>query len=120
MIRLPTEARAPHDALAPAPARPTSRRSRTPSVSSTLATGRRAVAELLRTAVPLAGGHTTTSRRALSSASWSALRLARGLCPPAPRLIPADRAAPLLGDDSAERITPAVATPSCAARSSGF
>ncbi len=41
-----------------------------------LATGRRAVADLLRTAGPLAQGHQTSFQRVFSAASWSGLHLA--------------------------------------------
>ena len=99
---LPPEAQPLHDALAPAFTRPTSRRSLTLAGSAILTTGRRTVADLLRTAAPLVAGHPTTYRRALSSASWSALRRACGLRRLALTLVPADRPAPLVGDDTVE------------------
>jgi hypothetical protein len=102
MMSLPTEAQPLQDALAPAFTRRTFRRFLTLAGSAILTTGRRTVANLLRTAAPLAGGHATSFQRVLSSASWSALRLACGLCRLVVRLIPADQSVPLVGDDTVE------------------
>jgi hypothetical protein len=44
--------------------------------SAVLTTGRRTVANLLRTLGPLAGGHPAAYRRVFSSAAWSGVRLA--------------------------------------------
>lgn len=44
------------------------------------ATGRRAVANLLRTAAPPAAGHRTSYQRVFSCASWSALQPACCTC----------------------------------------
>src|SRR3954462_11354915 len=102
MMSLPPEAQPLHDPIAPAFPRPTFRRFLTLAGSAILTTGRRTVANLLRTAAPLASGHATTFQRVLSSASWSALRLACGLCRLVVRLIPSDQTVPLVGDDTVE------------------
>jgi hypothetical protein len=99
---LPTEAQPLHDALAPAFTRPTLRRFLTLAGSAILTVGRRTVANLLRTAAPLADAHPTTFRRVLSSASWSAMQLACGLCRLVLTLVPDDRPVPLVGDDTVE------------------
>jgi DDE superfamily endonuclease/Archaeal putative transposase ISC1217 len=86
---LPTEATPLLLALAPAFTVPTYRRFVTLLTAALLTTGRRTVANLLRTADPLAEGHRTSYQRVLSAASWSALQLAcllarfliRRLCP---------------------------------------
>ena len=81
---LPAEAQPLLDALAPVFTRPTFHRFVTLLGSAILTTGRRTVANLLRTAAPLAEGHRTTYQRVLSSAEWSALRLACQLCSAGP------------------------------------
>ena len=99
---LPPEAQPLQDALAPAFSRPTLRRFLILAGSAILTVGRRTVANLLRTAAPLAAGHPTTYQRVLSSASWSAMRLACGTCRLVLTLVPADRPVPLVGDDTVE------------------
>ena len=99
---LPPEAQPLHDAMAPAFTRPTFRRFLILAGSAILTVGRRTVANLLRTAAPLADGHPTTFRRVLSSASWSAMHLACGLCRLVLTLVPADHPVPLVGDDTVE------------------
>lgn len=99
---LPLEAQPLHDALAPAFTRPTFRRFLILAGSAILTVGRRTVANLLRTAAPLAAGHPTTYQRVLSSASWSAMQLACGLTRLVLTLVPADRPVPLVGDDTVE------------------
>ena len=89
---LPAEARPLLEALAPVFTRPTFLRFLTLFGSAILTTGRRTVANILRTAAPLAQGHVTTYQRVLSSAEWSALRLACQLCRLVLALIPADQA----------------------------
>jgi hypothetical protein len=99
---LPAEARPSLEALAPVFTTPTCSRCVTLFGPAILCTGRRTVADLLRTAGPLAEGHRTTDQRALSSARWSALRLA---CPPRRivlALIPADQPVILAGDDTVD------------------
>src|SRR3954449_4917242 len=73
---LPPEASPLLLALAPAFTAPTYRRFVTLLTAALLTTGRRTVANLLRTVGPLADGHRTSYQRVLSAASWSALRLA--------------------------------------------
>ncbi len=97
---LSAEARPLLDALSPVFTRPTFHRFVAPLSSAILTTGRRTVANILRTATPIARGHRTTYRRAFSSAEWSALRLACQLCRLVLALIPADQAAVLVGDDT--------------------
>jgi hypothetical protein len=99
---LPPEAGALLQTLAPAFTRPTFARFVVLLGAATLAVGRRTVANLLRTAEPLASGHITTYRRVLSSASWSAMHLARGLCRMVLTLVPDDRPVPPVGDDTVE------------------
>jgi hypothetical protein len=89
-------------ALAPAFTRPTFRRFVTLLAAALLTTGRHTVANLLRTAGPLATGHRTSYQRVLSAASWSALHLAclltRFLLD---RLCPSG-VIPLAGDDTVD------------------
>jgi hypothetical protein len=99
---LPPEAGALLQALAPAFTRPTFARFVVLLGAAILTVGRRTVTNLLRTAAPLASGHVTTYRRVLSSASWSAMRLACGLCRIVLTLVPADGPTPLVGDDTVE------------------
>jgi hypothetical protein len=90
-------------ALQPAFTRPTWHRFALRRAAALLATGRRTVANLLRTAGPLAGGHPTSYQRVLSAASWSGLQLGCLLCGFALRhLVPAGRVTPV-GDDTVER-----------------
>jgi hypothetical protein len=70
--------------------------------AAVLATGRRTVANLLRAAGPLAGGHPTSYQRVLSAASWSGLRLACGLCGFVLRHLVPDGRVTLVGDDTVE------------------
>ncbi|HWG42126.1 MAG TPA: transposase [Gemmataceae bacterium] len=63
-------------ALQPAFSQPTFQRFTLLMAAALLTTGRRTVANLLRTLGPLAKGHKTTYQRVFSNASWSALRLA--------------------------------------------
>ncbi len=99
---VPNDARPLLDALAPAFTRPTFGRFLTLFGSAILTTGRRTVANLLRTAAPLAQGHVTTYQRVLSSAEWSALRLACQLCRVVLSTIPADQPVILVGDDTVD------------------
>lgn len=101
-MSLPAEALPVLQALAPAFTQPTHRRLVILLGAAVLTVGRRTVANLLRTAAPLATGHRTTYQRVLSSASWSALNLACGLCRLVLTLVPDDRPIPLVGDDTVE------------------
>lgn len=99
---LPDEALPLLQALAPAFTRPTLARFVTLLGAAILTTGRRTVANLLRTVAPLTRGHPSSYRRVLSSASWSALQLACGLGRLVLTLVPADQPIPLVGDDTVE------------------
>ncbi len=99
---IPAEARPLLDALAPVFTRPTFHRFVTLFGSAILTTGRRTVANILRTAAPLAQGHLTTYQRVLSSAEWSSLHLACQLCRLVLALTPADDAVILVGDDTVD------------------
>lgn len=99
---LPAEARPLLDALSPVFTRPTLHRFVILLGSAILTTGRRTVANLVRTAAPLTKSHRTTYQRVLSSAEWSALHLACRLSRVVPALIPADQAVILVGDDTVD------------------
>ncbi len=99
---LPAEARPLLDSLAPVFTQPTFARFVTLFGSAILTTGRRTVANILRTAAPLAQGHVTTYQRVLSSAEWSALHLACQLCRLILALIPAEQTVVLVGDDTVD------------------
>src|SRR5947209_8593552 len=99
---VPTEARPIIQAIAPAFTRPTLRRFVLLMGAALLCTGRRTVANLLRVAAPLVDGHLTTYQRVFSSASWSAMRLACGLCRAVVATLPADRPLFLAGDDTVD------------------
>jgi hypothetical protein len=73
---LPQEATSLLLALAPAFTAPTGQRFALLLAAAVLTTGRRTIANLLRTVGALAVGHRTTYQRVLSSASWSGVRLA--------------------------------------------
>ncbi len=72
---LPPEATPPLAAPAPAFDEPTDRRFVTPLLAAVLTTGRRTVANLLRTPGGLAAGHRTDYQRVRSRAPWSAPEL---------------------------------------------
>lgn len=72
---LPPEAVPLITAFAPAFTQPTYRRFHALLIASILTTGRRTVANLLRTVGTLAPGHRTDYQRVLSRAPWSALEL---------------------------------------------
>jgi hypothetical protein len=99
---LPAEARPLLDGLRPVFTHPTLHRFVTLMGSAILTTGRRTVANLLRTAAPLVRGHRTTFQRVLSAAEWSGLRLACQLCRLVLALIPADQTIVLVGDDTVD------------------
>jgi hypothetical protein len=73
---LPNEAQPLLFALAPAFTTPTFQRFTTLMVAAILSSGRRTVANLLRTLAGLAAGHRTRYQRVLSQAQWSGLQLA--------------------------------------------
>lgn len=88
--------------LAPACTAPTFHRLTLLALSAVLTTGRRTVANLLRTLRGLAPGHRTSYQRALSAARWSGLRLACGLCRLVLRRLPTDHPVLLVGDDTVD------------------
>ena len=97
---LPTPLAAVLLPLAPAFSAPTFDRFARLAIAAILTTGRRTVANLLRTLRGLAPGHRTSYQRALSSARWSGLTLARCLGRLVLRLLPDDRPVLLVGDDT--------------------
>src|SRR4051794_10525521 len=97
---LPTPAAAVLLPLAPAFTAPTFERFVLLALSAILTTGRRTVANLLRTVGCLATGHRTSYQRLLSGAHWSGLKLACLLARLVLRLLPADRPIVLAGDDT--------------------
>jgi DDE superfamily endonuclease/Archaeal putative transposase ISC1217 len=99
---LPTSAADVLLGLAPAFTEPTFRRFALLALAAILATGRRTVANLLRTLGGLAQGHRTSYQRVLSSARFSSLRLACRLCRLVLPLLPADRPIVLVGDDTVD------------------
>src|SRR6478609_7972944 len=101
-MTLPAEARPLLDAFSPAFTQPTLHRFVILLGSAILTTGRRTVANLVRTAAPLTKAHRTTYQRAISSAQWSALHLACQLARVVLALIPADQAVTLVGDDTVD------------------
>src|SRR5687767_12959145 len=88
---LPAEAAAVLLPLAPAFTAPTFRRFLLLTAAALLTTGRRTIANLLRTLGDLAPGHRTSFQRVLSAASWSALTLARLASRLVLALLPDDR-----------------------------
>jgi hypothetical protein len=89
-------------ALQPAFTQPTFPRFTLLMVGALLATGRRTLANLLRTLGPLADGHPTTYQRVFSAASWSGLQLAALLARfVATHFLP-DGPIPLVGDDTVD------------------
>src|SRR2546421_6443040 len=72
------------------------------ATAAILTTGRRTVANLLRTLGCLAPGHRTSYQRVLSEARWSGLKLACVLCRLVFRLLPAERPVVLVGDDTVD------------------
>jgi hypothetical protein len=88
--------------LAPAFTAPTFGRFLLLALAAVLTTGRRTVANLLRTLGGLAPGHRTSYQRVLSSAGWSGLRLACLLSRQVLRLLPPGRPVVLVGDDTVD------------------
>lgn len=99
---LPAEAAPLLLALQPAFTQPTWHRFALLMSAALLATGRRTVANLLRTAGPLAKGHKTSYQRVWSAAAWSGVRLGCLLTGfVLRRLVPTGRVT-LVGDDTVE------------------
>ena len=99
---LPAEAAAVLLPLSAAFTAPTFQRFTLLAVATVLTTGRRTVANVLRTLAGLTPGHRTSYQRVLSSARWSSLKLACLLCRQVLALLPADRPVVLVGDDTVD------------------
>jgi hypothetical protein len=80
--------------------RPTSRRFLVLLGAAIITTGRRTVANLLRTGGSLAPGHPSSYRRVFSQARWSMIRLACTLTRYLVALLPEDQPIVLAGDDT--------------------
>jgi DDE superfamily endonuclease len=99
---LPDEALPLLHVIAPVFTQPTYQRFVLLMAAALLATGRRTVANLLRTLGPLAGGHHTDYQRVLSRAPWSGLQLGCALAGfILRRLLPAGLVT-LVGDDTVD------------------
>jgi hypothetical protein len=97
---LPDESLALLDCFAPVFTQPTYRRFLVLLGAAIITTGRRTVANLLRTAGSLAPGHPSSYRRVFSRARWSMIRLACTLARHLVALLPEDRPIVLAGDDT--------------------
>jgi DDE superfamily endonuclease len=97
---LPDESLALLDCFAPVFTRPTYQRFLVLLGAALITTGRQSVANLLRTAGPLASGHISSYRRVFSQARWSAIRLACALTRYLVARLPADVPVLLAGDDT--------------------
>lgn len=102
LFPLPAEAAPLLLALAPAFTAPTAQRFHFLLVAAILTTGRRTVANLLRTLGDLVRGHRTSYQRFLSAASWSGLQLGCLLCGFVLRHLVPDGHVTLVGDDTVE------------------
>jgi hypothetical protein len=89
-------------ALAPVFAQPTYDRSLTLAAAAILTTGRRTVANVLRTVGDLAPGHRTSYQRVLSSARWSGLELGCALTRLLLDHLVPDGPVHLVGDDTVD------------------
>ncbi|WP_210420299.1 IS701 family transposase [Aquisphaera giovannonii] len=101
MAILPDESLPLLDAFAPVFTRPTYRRFLVLLGAAIITTGRRTVANLLRTAGSLAPGDPSSYRRVFSQARWSTIRLACAMARHLLALLPEDRPIALVGDDTA-------------------
>jgi hypothetical protein len=100
MTILPDKVRASLDCFAPVFTHPTYQRFLILLGAAILTTGRRTVANLLRTAGSIATGHVSSYRRVFSEARWSMLRLACALTRHVVALLPGDAPVVLVGDDT--------------------
>jgi hypothetical protein len=100
MAILPDESLALLDCFAPVFTQPTYQRFLVLLGAAILTTGRRTVANLLRTAGSLAPGNASSYRRVFSKASWSPLRLACALTRHLVSLLPGEAPVVLVGDDT--------------------
>jgi hypothetical protein len=99
---LPPEAAPLLAALTPAFTEPTARRFVALLAAAILTTGRRTVANLLRTLGPLAGGHRTSYQRVLSRAPWSTAAVGCALAGFILRHLLPDGPVVLVGDDTVD------------------
>lgn len=97
---LPAEAAPLLLALAPAFTTPTAQRFELLLVAGILTTGRRTIANLLRTLDSFVHGHPSSYQRVLSAASWSGLQLGCLLCGFVLRHLVPDGRVILVGDDT--------------------
>jgi hypothetical protein len=88
------------DSFAPVFTQPTYRRFLILVGAAILTTGRRTVANMLRTAGSLAPGHPSSYRRVFSQARWSMIQLACALAKLLIALLPEDAPIVLVGDDT--------------------
>jgi len=100
MAILPAEPLALLDSFAPVFTQPTYQRFLVLLGAAILTTGRRTIANLLRTAGSLAPGHVSSYRRVFSRAPWSMMRLACALARHLVTLLPEDGPIVLAGDDT--------------------
>lgn len=100
MAILPDDSPALLASLTTAFTRPTSRRFLALLGAAIITTGRRTVANLLRTAGSLAPGHPSSYRRVFSQARWSMIRSACALTRYLVTLLPEDQPTILVGDDT--------------------
>src|SRR5512135_572856 len=100
MAILPDESLALLDCFAPVFTQPTYQRFLVLLGAAIITTGRRTVANLLRTAGSLAPGHVSSYRRVFSKARWSMLSLACALTRQVVLLLPANVPIVLAGDDT--------------------
>ncbi len=100
MLILPDESLVVLDAFAPVFTQPTYRHFLILLGASVLTTGRRTVANLLRTAGALAPGNASSYRRVFSQARWSMIHLAYTLARLLIALSPEDTPIVLAGDDT--------------------
>src|SRR4051812_40267093 len=100
MAILPDESLPSLASFAPVFTQPTYRRFLVLLGAAILTTGRRNVANLLRTAASLAPGHISSYRRVFSKARWSTIRLACALARSIVAPLPADIPIIPAGDDT--------------------
>jgi DDE superfamily endonuclease len=100
MLILPDESLTVLDCFAPVFTQPTYRRFLILLGAAVLTTGRRTVANLLRTAGALAPGDASSYRRVFSQARWSMIPLACALARLLVALLPQDAPIVLAGDDT--------------------
>ena len=102
LFPLPAEAAPLLMTLAPAFTTPTAQRFQFLLVVAILTTGRRTVANMLRTLGGLVHGHRTSYQRVFSAARWSGLQLGCLLCGFVLRHLVPDGRVTLIGDDTVE------------------